>query len=250
MLGSAGPACARAPPPSRPASERYPPPLPGETRRPVTQQQAWPNQARGPPRPRPPLPTACPMPGGQSRPGSRRRPASSLAAAALARPPESGGALGAGGGGAGPRGAAGHTACKPAAGRGEAWAWARSHHGPPPPRPALLRQGWALGMGWKLGLRILSLRPGRYAGVRLVKTGTSDPLPGDLGIPTPWRQGLVEPPQNRIEASWLLQTGTEDPLEKDPSPSKSRGAPAPSQRTQASPVLSRRGCEPPASRRC
>ena len=86
LLGSAGPACARAPPPSRPASERYPPPLPGETRRPVTQQQAWPNQARGPPRPRPPLPTACPMPGGQSRPGSRRRRARSLAAAAPARP--------------------------------------------------------------------------------------------------------------------------------------------------------------------
>lgn len=103
MLGSAGPACASAPPPSRPASERYPPPLPGETRRPVTQQQAWPNQARGPPRPRPPLPTACPMPGGQSRPGSRRRRERSLVATAPARTPGSGGALGAGGGEPGPR---------------------------------------------------------------------------------------------------------------------------------------------------
>ncbi|XP_037675137.1 basic salivary proline-rich protein 3-like [Choloepus didactylus] len=87
LPGSAGPACARAPPPPRPASERYPPPLPGETRRPVTQQQAWPNQARGPPRPRPPLPTACPMPGGQSRPGSRRRRERPLVAAAPARLP-------------------------------------------------------------------------------------------------------------------------------------------------------------------
>jgi hypothetical protein len=81
LLGSARPACAGALPPSRPASERYSPPLPGETRRPVTQQQAWPNQARGAPRPRPLLPIACPMPGGQSRPGSRRRRERSLVAA-------------------------------------------------------------------------------------------------------------------------------------------------------------------------
>lgn len=248
MLGSAGPACARAPPPSRPASERYPPPLPGETRRPVTQQQAWPNQARGPPRPRPPLPTACPMPGGQSQPGSRRRPASSLAAAALARPLESGGALSAGGGEPGPGELPG---ARPASQRpaGVRPGLGRAPTTAPPPCPSLLRQGWALGMGWKRGLRILSLRPGGTLELGSRKQGPSDPLSGHLGIPIPWSQGLVEPPQNRIQPSWLLKTGTEDPLEKDSSPPKSRGAPTPPQRTQAVPVLSR-GCEPPTPGRC
>lgn len=191
LLGSAGPARARAPPPSRPASERYPPPLPGETRRPVTQQQAWPNQARGPPRPRPPLPTACPMPGGQSRPGSRRRRARSLAAAAPSRPPARiWGSPRRGGRGGGPRGAAGLTACKPEAGWGEARA---GHCRPPlpapPPRPAPYSPAR---MGTWDGLEIGAAHPvppqdGTLESA-LWKQGASLPFSeGDLGILTPQR---------------------------------------------------------------
>lgn len=190
LLGSAGPACARAPPPSRPASERYPPPLPGETRRPVTQQQAWPNQARGPPRPRPPLPTACPMPGGQSRPGSRRRRASSLAAAAPARPdPGEPSARGAGSRAPGSCRAHGLQACGRA---GVRPGLGTVPSPPPPPRPALSGEdghaGWAGNRG---RASRPSTPPGRYAGVGLVKTGTTrSPPRGDLGALTPRRQGL------------------------------------------------------------
>lgn len=180
VAGVCGACLRRAPPPSRPASERYPPPLPGETRRPVTQQQAWPNQARGPPRPRPPLPTACPMPGGQSRPGSRRRRARSLVATAPARMPRSGGALGAGGGEPGPRElpGAGPASLRPAAGPSEV----RTGYGAPasaPPRP--LGRGWALGMGGKQGL---SPQEGTLV-LALGKQGPSVPLSGNLGILTP-----------------------------------------------------------------
>lgn len=170
MLGSAGPACARAPPPSRPASERYPPPLPGETRRPVTQQQAWPNQARGPPGPA----RRCP-PRAQCQAG-RAGPAPGDGERAHWPPPRPPariwGSPGRGGRGAGPRGAAGHTACKAAAGWGEAGLGTVPPH--PSPRSALPRtlgRRWALGMGWELGLCIPSLPPARYAGVGLVKKG-------------------------------------------------------------------------------
>lgn len=192
MLGSAGPACARAPPPSRPASERYPPPLPGETRRPVTQQQAWPNQARGPPGPA----RRCP-PRAQCQAG-RAGPAPGDGERAHWPPPRPPariwGSPRCGGRGAGPRGAAGHTACKPTAGWGEARAGHRPI--PPPPRPALSGEDGHLGWAGNRGCASrASTPPGRYAGVGLVKTGTErSPPRGDLGVLTPRRQGLFAPP--------------------------------------------------------
>ena len=247
MLGSAGPARARAPPPSRPASERYPPPLPGETRRPVTQQQAWPNQARGAPRPRPPLPTACPMPGGQSRPGSRRRRARSLAADAPARlPARIWGSPRRGGRGGGPRGAAGLTACKPAAGWGEARAGhCRSPSPPPPACPVLALPDEDGHLGW-VGNRGRASRPspGRHAGGGLVETGSKPPLlRGRPGHPDPAKIGAgclhinpPDPPQTGFRhLDFLKKTGAGESLpEKDPI--KIGVSPSP-QRTQACPVL-------------
>lgn len=163
MLGSAGPACAE--PPLLPGQ-----PVSGTRRRcqgklaaPLPSNKPGPTRREDPPGPARRCPPRAQCQAGRAgpAPGDGKRAHWSLprppACPDLGEPSARGGR---GVRGAGPPGAAGRTACQPAAGPGEV----RTGCGAPASAPHC-RTGTGTGDGWAAGAPYAPRSPGRYAGV-------------------------------------------------------------------------------------